>query len=118
MKPILNFVALGLALGWWLADPGLANWLVVADEWPDLTPSQRGWFKEQRNANGFICCDVADGHPVDWDTRDGRYVAFWDNAWQAIPDEAVIKVPNRVGRAVLWLDPYRKPRCFIPGSGA
>ena len=113
-----HLIALGLAIGWWAADPSLANWLSVAQEWGDLTPKQRSWFKEQRNANGFICCDVADGHPVDWDVREGKYVAFWDGAWHEIPDEVIIKTPNPVGRAVLWLDPYRHARCFIPGSGA
>lgn len=102
-----------------------ANWKKVADEWPDVTPSQKDWFIKQHNAKGFLCCSVADGHPTDWDVRDGKYWAVVAGEWRQIPDEDVIDVPNPVGRAVVWwsdtvTDDMGKKmiRCFIPGPGA
>lgn len=98
--------------------PVRGEWSKVADEWPDLTQVQKDWFIRQHNSSGFLCCSAADGHPVDWDIRDGHYWAYWDEKWQKVPDDVVIKVPNPVGRAVLWVNQSKQFRCFIPGSGA
>jgi hypothetical protein len=44
-----------------------------------------------------------------------------ENGWIVVPDSAVIKGPNRIGYAIVWL--YGPPeynervvvRCFLPG---
>lgn len=106
----------------------LAAWAAVAAEWPDITPAQRDWFLHQHNQNGFLCCDIADGHPTDWRIADGHYLVLVGEDWHEVPSEAVIKVPNPVGRAVVWYRAYNPSidgpkrdrtltiRCFIPGS--
>jgi hypothetical protein len=96
----------------------LIAWSAVAGEWPPLTDEQQRWFKGLHNPSGFVCCDVADGHPIDqWDIKDGHYRAFFRGAWVVIPDEIVVKTPNLVGTATLWWGQFG-PRCFVPGTGA
>lgn len=96
----------------------LADWSRVADEWPDVTQTQKDWFIKQHNKNGFLCCSSADGHPVDWEIRSNKYWVYWNDEWKEVPDEAVIEIPNPVGRAVLWVTQYNLIRCFIPGPAA
>jgi len=39
--------------------------------------------------------------------------------WVDVPDEAVVKGPNRDGRALVWPmyeDGHPRARCFMPGS--
>ena len=86
------------------------------------------WFDHLASGKG-LCCSFADGYVVqdaDWDTRNGHYrvrvpgLANSDNAiWVDVPDEAVIKEPNRAGRTMVW--PFYSQegvsiRCFMPGS--
>ena len=118
-----------VALIFWTARSS-ADWAKVADEWPDITQKQKDWFIKQHNAKGFLCCSEADGHPTDWDVKkigDGisHYWAVVENEWREVPDDAVVDVPNPVGRAVIWYsstvtDSQGKKviRCFIPGPGA
>jgi len=40
-----------------------------------------------------------------------------NGVWTAVPDEALITEPNKLGRPMLWLDQLDRIRCFIPGSG-
>ena len=81
----------------------------------------KAWFDQLKSGKG-PCCSDADGTAVidvDWETRDGHYRVRLDNQWIDVPDEAVITVPNRVGRTMVW--PMRDYmgttiRCFMPGS--
>ena len=102
-----------------------ADWPKVAGEWPDITQGQKDWFIQQHNAKGFLCCSEADGHPTDWDVREKHYWAVVENEWRQVPDDAVVEVPNPVGRAVIWYsstvtdgEGKKLIRCFIPGPGA
>ena len=68
----------------------------------------------------------------DWDTKDGHYRVYFHglvirgtaipDGWVFVPDDAVLKEPNRYGPAVVW--PYIifnndvGIRCFLPGAGA
>jgi hypothetical protein len=101
------------------------KWENVADEWPDITQGQKDWFIQQHNGKGMLCCSEADGHPTDWDIKDGHYWAVVEGEWRQIPEDAVVDVPNPVQRAVVWFsssvtdDTGKKLiRCFIPGPGA
>jgi hypothetical protein len=82
------------------------------------------WFDQLASGKG-LCCSFADGfsvRDVDWDTQNGRYRVKLHGEWIVVPDDAVVKEPNRFGPAVVW--PYMdvngatQIRCFMPGAGA
>jgi len=55
---------------------------------------------------------------ADWESKDGHYRVWLEGAWHDVPDDAVITVPNRAGRTMVW--PMRGVigltiRCFMPG---
>jgi hypothetical protein len=92
-----------------------------------VDPATRAWVKGLTDKGGYSCCDTADGYPadVDWDNDTGKYRVRIDGAWYDVPEDAVIKQPNRLGYAVVWwyptteIDGRRTPhiRCFLPGAG-
>lgn len=79
------------------------------------------WFDNLRSSRG-LCCSDADGVAIsdpDWDSKDGHFRVRLDGEWIDVPDDAVIKEPNRAGRTMVW--PLRGSlgtsiRCFLPGS--
>jgi hypothetical protein len=84
------------------------------------------WFESLHSKTGPCCAD-ADGttlNDVDWDTKDDHYRVFLEGRWWTVPDDAVIKEPNRDGRTIVW--PIYiwsegklkelKIRCFMPGA--
>jgi hypothetical protein len=84
------------------------------------------WFESLRSDKG-PCCSDADGtalSDVDWETRDGHYRVRIQDQWWDVPDEAVIREPNRAGRTMVWPIYYRATnpplrveiRCFMPGT--
>ncbi len=83
------------------------------------------WFESLGTKAGGLCCALADGIvDVTWGTtRDGHYRVHVWGQWVDVPDQAVLKVPNRLGRAVVW--PYIQDipsgiliqiKCFLPGA--
>jgi hypothetical protein len=84
------------------------------------------WFESLRSSKG-PCCSDADGtalSDVDWESKDGHYRVRIEGQWWDVPDDAVIKEPNRAGRTMVWpvyVSPMGGPvridiRCFMPGS--
>lgn len=84
------------------------------------------WFESLQSGKG-PCCSVADGmalSDVDWETKDGHYRVRIEGQWWSVPDEALIKEPNRAGRTMVWPIYYRalnellrvEIRCFMPGA--
>lgn len=79
------------------------------------------WFDGLKSNKG-LCCSVADGLAIadpDWDSKDGHYRVRLDGQWIVVPDDAVIREPNRAGRTMVW--PIKGSlgttiRCFLPGS--
>ena len=79
------------------------------------------WFDSLRSGRG-LCCSDADGSAVsdvDWESKDGHYRVRLEGQWIDVPDDAVITVPNRAGRTMVW--PVKGAsgisiRCFLPGS--
>ncbi len=80
------------------------------------------WFNNLKSAKG-LCCSFADGvtiRDVDWDTDEGHYRVRLEGEWIVVPDEAVIREPNRAGQPIVW--PYKgdkgktEIRCFIAGT--
>ena len=90
-------------------------------QYSESAPGLTEWFDSLRSAKG-PCCSDADGSAVsdvDWESTSGHYRVRLDGRWLDVPDDAVITVPNRVGRAMVW--PIRVSgdvviRCFMPGS--
>lgn len=90
-------------------------------QYANSSPDLKAWFDGLRSGKG-PCCSDADGSAVsdvDWESRDGHYRVRIDGEWFDVPDDAVIKEPNRVGRTMVW--PMRGVqglaiRCFMPGS--
>ncbi|MGC1563776.1 MAG: hypothetical protein WA820_28555 [Bradyrhizobium sp.] len=80
-----------------------------------------GWFEQLASKKGR-CCSDADGMSladVDWKSHDGHYRVQIDGEWVDVPDDAVVKEPNRAGRTMVWptwLDGHPQVRCFIPGT--
>ncbi|MGY8676872.1 hypothetical protein Q2941_03525 [Bradyrhizobium sp. UFLA05-153] len=88
----------------------------------------KGWFEKLRSGKG-LCCSDADGKAlseVDWESKNDHYRVRTGGEWWDVPDDAVIKEPNQVGRAMVWpvyIRSYAEPsvlridiRCFMPGS--
>lgn len=83
------------------------------------------WFESLGTKAGGLCCALTDGIvDVTWGTTpDGHYRVHVWGQWVEVPDEAVVKGPNRLGRAIVW--PYIDDvpggtliqiKCFLPGT--
>jgi hypothetical protein len=104
--------------------------LIVASEARDRgqfaksTPEMKAWFDSLKSGKGFLCCSDADGtavSDVDWESKDGHYRVRLGGQWIDVPDDALVTVPNRAGRTMVWPMPMIegdtiKIRCFMPGS--
>jgi len=106
-----------------------------------LDSETRDWVKALENRHGALCCDTADGVPVEvdgWDmagivdntsgmtkaealdARSGYRVRLADGKWHNVPNSALIDPKNnKLGYAVVWLLPRGTSHihCFLPGSG-
>jgi hypothetical protein len=113
MRAILAAAIFTLSFG-----PGYAH-----DDGSHADDPLKPWFEQLASGRG-LCCSFADGfsiRDVDWDTEGDRYRVRIDGEWHAVPDDAVVAVPNKYGAAVVW--PYwdengaTQIRCFMPGGG-
>jgi hypothetical protein len=93
-------------------------------QYKNAPPETKSWIESLRDANGVPCCATADGYrpeEVEWDMAGNSYRVKVDNTWIVMPDSAVIKGPNQIGYAIVWLygsldyDGHRIVRCFLPG---
>ena len=91
-------------------------------------PELNSWFDHLASGYG-PCCSMVDGFTVadpDWESKGGHYRVRLDGQWIDVPDDAVVTVPNLVGRTMVWpmppgygyedFGPSPKIRCFMPGS--
>jgi hypothetical protein len=90
----------------------------------------KAWIEKLTDQEGSSCCATADGvrpHEVEWDIKANHYRVKVYGRWITVPNAAVIKAPNRLGHAVVWvydeLDLERDVwlihvRCFLPGSAS
>jgi hypothetical protein len=119
-------MALGvvLVIGGRIAAPGTAAARDLDGRYANSPLKQ--WFDSLHSGKG-PCCSDADGtalSDVDWEARDGHYRVRIEGQWWDVPDEAVIKEPNRAGRTMVWPIYYNatnhplrvEVRCFIPGT--
>jgi len=91
----------------------------------------RKWFESLRSDKS-PCCSDADGMvlaDVDWESSAGHYRVRIEGEWWDVPDEALVKGPNLLGRTMVWPVYYRSVttgkyikgtrieiRCFMLGS--
>ncbi len=89
-------------------------------QYENVPPEIKNWIDSLKDAHGVLCCATADGYrpeEVEWDMTRVKV----ENRWIVVPDTAVIKGPNRMGHAIVWLGEYREldgspvVRCFLPG---
>lgn len=79
------------------------------------------WFDTLSSKGGGPCCSQSDGHVVDdpdWSVKDGHYTVRLDGEWVDVPDDTVIKEPNKAGRTMVWpmyLNGRPVVRCSLPG---
>lgn len=115
--PAAAIVALGYlwAMLWW---PQFAH---AAGDWDGADPAMRAWFRSVKSPHGVPCCDIADGHRVEWDTKGDHYRVRIGPDWFDVPPEAVVyNAGNPTGDAVAWYSLYGGKvfiRCFVPGGG-
>jgi hypothetical protein len=118
--------ALCCALAWYFL--ALPNRHVYARDldghYAQSNPDMHVWFDMLASGKG-LCCSFADGRAVDdpdVDMDGTHYKVRVDGVWYEVPDSALVTVPNKFGRAVVW--PYidedgkTQIRCFIPGSAS
>src|SRR5215831_16485377 len=122
----LIVVALGVALvvGGRIAAPRMADARDLDGRYAGSPLKE--WFDSLRSSKG-PCCSDADGtalSDIDWETKDGHYRVRIEGKWWDVPDEAVIREPNRAGRTMVWPVYYGSRnetirvdiRCFMPGT--
>jgi hypothetical protein len=122
----LIIVALGIALvvGGRIAAPRMADARDLDGRYAGSP--LKDWFDSLRSGKG-PCCSDADGtalSDIDWETKDGHYRVRIEGQWWDVPDEAVIREPNRAGRTMVWPIYYGSRnetirvdiRCFMPGT--
>ncbi|WP_194390217.1 hypothetical protein [Bradyrhizobium sp. CCBAU 51765] len=103
----------------------LLAWSFAAHAHDQSRPELNSWFESLESGRG-PCCSGADGTALsdaDWEVKDGHYRVRIKSQWWDVPDEAVIRGPNRAGRTMVWpfydwtLGEARiEIRCFIPGA--
>lgn len=85
-------------------------------------PELNGWFRSLQSQGLNICCDGSDAKSIedpDWENDAGHYRVRLEGKWFDVPDTAVVTVPNKYGRALVWpIYQNGRPiliRCFMPG---
>ncbi len=102
---------------------GLLSGVAFAHDDPHWTTADRQWFKSQKSPKtGQLCCNENDGAEAEEDIRNGQYWTRWPQNpfWVMVPDEVVIKDPNRNGAPVVWWwyeNGVTKIQCYAPGGG-
>lgn len=110
--------ALGILLATSLGTAALAH----EHSRPDLD----AWFQSLESGNG-PCCDGPGKDATHLEDPDWRVVTEGGSShyevrrngrWEVVPDKAVLRQPNRCGKALIWYGAWDKNliRCFMPGT--
>jgi hypothetical protein len=88
-------------------------------------PDLNDWAMSLKGASGVPCCDNSEAVPLtdpDWKVSEsGHYTVFVDGQWVEVPDEAIVKGPNKYGQVLVWYT--HSPgfavyvRCMLPAAG-
>lgn len=117
---VAKFGAAFAILGTVLLFIAVASAAFARDDGRYANSVNKSWFDSLKSKTG-PCCSDADGTAItdaDWESHDGHYRVRLQNRWVDVPDDAVLKEPNRDGRTIVW--PYYVNgtpiiRCFIVG---
>jgi hypothetical protein len=62
------------------------------------------WFNSLSSKKAGSCCSNFDGRPPEAIVRtsDNHYRVMLEGQWIEVPDDAVLDVPNKYGKAVVW----------------
>jgi hypothetical protein len=94
--------------------PAQAGW---KPEYADAPYYQ--WFTQQRDRDGWACCDLSDAHPVyDAYIKSGKWYVSIDGFHYEIQPHQLLNGPNPTGHAVVWYDGVGEHVtifCFAPG---
>jgi hypothetical protein len=88
----------------------LPVWHFAAHAHDHSRPELNRWFEGLKSGKG-PCCSGADGTAIsdaDWEMRDGHYRVRIHRQWWDVPEQAVIKEPNRARRR--WSGPSTNGR--------
>jgi hypothetical protein len=95
-----------------------------------IRPEIKVWIEALTDQYGIGCCATADGfrpREIAWNITASSYRVKVGTQWLDVPDEAVVKGPNRLGYAVAWLEydwdintgeMTPSIRCFLPGAAS
>lgn len=103
-----------------------------SDQYQRISRDLKTWIDGLTDQAGANCCSNADGAApdgVDWDIGANHYRVKVEGQWIDVPDTAVVKGPNYLGHAVVWMDKapqgnadadsyineFPHIRCFLPG---
>jgi len=79
----------------------------------------RGWFAQQRDGDGWSCCDLSDAHPIyDAYIKDRKWHVLIDGIHYEIQPQQLLKGPNPTGHAIIWYGgsgDHVTIFCFAPG---
>jgi hypothetical protein len=86
-------------------------------------PGLDDWYFSLRSKGNIPCCggpseDATKLEELQWRTKGSSFEVFIDGGWIDVPESAVVPVPNKDGRALVWLsyaDGKPVVRCFMPG---
>ncbi len=107
----------------------LAIWLPAQAHSPEhfaqMGADNEQWMRGLKNEKGGLCCSGNDGFDAVYDTQGNSYRVLLYGSYWIVPDEAVIKEPNKMGVAQVWYStqwstagvPTPQIRCFIPAGG-
>jgi hypothetical protein len=92
-----------------------------------MRPDLDDWYRSLQSKGAGHCCDKSEAKQLDgsdWDMKDGHYLVRFEGSWLDVPDSALVKQPNLVGPALVWIYFYSPMggksmplvRCFMPGT--
>jgi hypothetical protein len=85
-------------------------------------PGLDDWYSSLRSGKGPCCGgpseDATHLDELQWRSKGDGYEVFVEGQWLEVPPPTIVPVPNKDGRALVWLYHFDgKPvvRCFLPG---
>ncbi len=101
-----------------------------AGQYRQVSTEIKAWRDALTNEIGIGCCTTENGFrpaEVEWDISVNSYRVKLGGQWILVPDEAVIRSPNRLGYAAVWFEIDHdidfeestfEIRCFLPGAAS
>jgi hypothetical protein len=97
-----------------IVQPAQARWRAKYADAP-----YQEWFAQQRDREGWSCCDHSDAHAVyDAYIKQGKWYVSINGAQFEIQPDQLLDGPNPTGHAVVWYDgtgDHVTIFCFAPG---